>query len=390
MTTRVLVITTNYPRWEGDPHSPWLVTLLHQLRDHDLEFHILAPSYTGLKSHSIDGIPVHRYRYAPARWEILTHEEGAPHKIRRSPWLLFWLIPYLVSGCWAAWKLARTHKFHIVHVHWPVPQGVLGLVAQSVCQGRLVGTYHGAGLVLARRFPWVQPFLRAFSRRCDGVSVNSTFTGQTLTAMTGVIPAIIPFGVTVPIVPPAARPEPGLILSVGRLIPRKGMHHLVRAMALLPRRANAHLVIVGDGPERPQLTALIQELGLAEQITLAGRVSDQERDALYARCVLFVLPAVVDESGDTEMLGMVLLEAMGYGRPVIASQVGGVTDIVRDGESGLLVPAGDPEALAQAMSRLLLEPTLAATLGQAGLAFAQDNFSWDSVVAKTLALYQLS
>ena len=96
--SRLLIITTNFPRWPGDPHSPWLVELLGLLREQGIQIEVLAPAYAGQGNQQIYEMPVHRFRYAPARWETLTHDEGAPNKIRRNPWYLLLLPIYLAAG----------------------------------------------------------------------------------------------------------------------------------------------------------------------------------------------------------------------------------------------------------------------------------------------------
>jgi len=384
--TRVLIITTNYPRWEGDPHSPWLLELMACLRQDGYVFEVLAPSFEGLKTHEIGGTKVYRFRYAPARWENLTHEDGAPNKIRQNPLYLLLLPFYLLAGMWAAWRVSRRGRYDILHVQWPIPQGVFGLVARKAHSGRLVATFHGADLVLVQRFPFLRGFLRHFVAQCDDFSVNSSYTARELTRLTGEVPRIIPFGIHLP--PEQDWPAtPGRILTVGRLIPRKGHLYLIRAMAHLSDLPDAHLVIVGSGNEREALEAEVQRLGLEERVTFTGRVSDEELEADYKSCQVFVLPAIVDESGDTEMLGMVSLEAMRYCKPVIASNVGGIPDIVVDGESGVLVPQKDPKALAAAIRRMLTDEDWAREVGHAGYRFARAHFSWESVTAATRAMY---
>lgn len=386
---KALIVTTNFPRWPGDPHSPWLVEMLRLLRDQGWAIEILAPSYSGLRSHMIDDMPVHRFRYAPARWETLTHEEGAPNKIRQNPLYLLLLPFYLVAGMLTAWRVGRSGHFDVIHVHWPVPQGLLGWVARLAGGGRLVATFYGADLVMSQRFRFVLPFLRYFVHTCADVAAISSYTARELAASTGAEARLIPYGISLPSEDAEWPAEPGLILTVGRLIARKGQGYLIEAMLLLAAAGHAHarLVIVGEGPERPHLDGLIRTLGLAQRVTLTGRVSDEALQRYYMACQLFVLPAIVDDTGDTEMLGMVSLEAMRYRKPVVASSVGGIADIVQDGVTGLLVKQRDPGALAIAIHHLLSNPSLATELGQAGYQFARDHFSWPSVLAQTLMLY---
>ena len=104
---RVLHIMTAFPRHEGDPIVPWLVEMLKQLRARGVECEVLASSYQGMASGTFQGIPVHRFRYFPRRWENLTHEETAPDRMRKS--LLYRLMPgaYVLAGMVAAWRVAR-------------------------------------------------------------------------------------------------------------------------------------------------------------------------------------------------------------------------------------------------------------------------------------------
>jgi glycosyltransferase involved in cell wall biosynthesis len=387
---KLLLITTNFPRWEGDPHSPWLVALLNLLRKDGLQVDVLAPAHRGQGDHTIQGMRVHRFRYAPARWETLTHEEGAPNKIRVNPLYLLLVPLYVLAGLWAAWRMGRRDRYDLIHVYWPVPGGLFGLAARWASGGRLILTVLGAELVLARRFWFVAPFMKLVARRADEVAAISTFTCRELTLLTGVMPVLIPFGVSVPSeseMPAATEMQTGMILTVGRLIARKGQAYLVEAMALLADHTQAHLVIVGEGHERPALEATVERVGLASRVTLKGRVSNEELNRLYRACQVFVLPGIVDAAGDTEMLGMVLLEAMRYRKPVVCTRVGGTLDILTDNENGLLVAEKDPAGLAAAIRRLMDDASLADRFGRAGYATARDRFGWPEIVRRTKAIY---
>ena len=128
---------------------------------------------------------------------------------------------------------------------------------------------------------------------------------------------------------PARRPTCA-VLFVGRLAERKGVRYLIDAVAALPRELQPRLTIIGDGPERQALEAQTHALHAEDRVAFLGWVTPEQLDAAYAAASVFVLPAVVDARGDTEGLGMVLLEAMTYTVPVISTPLGGVTDIVQD------------------------------------------------------------
>ena len=150
---------------------------------------------------------------------------------------------------------------------------------------------------------------------------------------------------------------------------------------------DARLDIIGAGPERPRLEQLVRELGLDGVVAFRGRVSEEELRRAYAGADAFVLPSVLDARQDTEGLGVVLLEAMNYSVPVIASDIGGIPDIVEHEQTGLLVPPGDEVALAAALTRVLGDRALARRLGDAGRERLRDEFSWDHIVARWEGVY---
>jgi glycosyltransferase involved in cell wall biosynthesis len=171
-------------------------------------------------------------------------------------------------------------------------------------------------------------------------------------------------------------------------VERKGVHLLLEALALLARERRPLLRVVGDGPERDRLSALATALRLGDDVVFHGFVSSEEKAERLAGCEAFLLPAVIDAKGDTEGLGVVLLEAMTYGKPVIASAAGGIVDIVRDGQNGFLVPPGDAGALAGAIRACVENPERARALGAQGRVDVEQGFSWPVIAERLKTLYQ--
>ena len=172
---KVLYITTNFPRWDGDAHSPWIVEIIKMLRERGVSVEVLAPSYAGLGDHTIEGITVYRFRYCLSRWETLTHNEGAPNKIKNPLYLLL-VPPYLLSGLWRTIRLCRPGRYEAIHVHWPLPSGLFGVPGKWLGRTRLIASFHGAELLLTRRFPCLKPLVAYIIRQCDAVTSNSQFT----------------------------------------------------------------------------------------------------------------------------------------------------------------------------------------------------------------------
>jgi glycosyltransferase involved in cell wall biosynthesis len=167
----------------------------------------------------------------------------------------------------------------------------------------------------------------------------------------------------------------------GRLIEQKGVDTLLAAFEEV-RRAHPHarLAVVGDGDQRAALEAQAAALGLNEAVTFAGWVPDAP--SLMPGCEIVVMPS------RWEGFGLVALEAMSAARPLVASRVSALPEIVADGETGLLVPPDDPAALADALNSLLADPARAGAMGRAGRARLADRFSVDRMIRETLAVYE--
>lgn len=394
---KALYLVSAYPRDGSDVITPWMVETIHRLRSRGVEVEVLAPAYRGLGGQMVEGVRVHRFRYAPRSWETLTHDQTAPDRIRGRPAFL-WLVPgYVASGSLAAARLARSGRFDLLHAFWPLPHGLLGLAAKRASGVPLVSTFFGVELTwMERDLPFLAPVLRGIVRGSDAVTAISTYTADRLRQQVpSADPVIIPFGATVepdalspP--PPRAPSGPFELLFVGRLVERKGVHLLLEALTRLPEGRPVALQVVGDGPERTRLEARVRELGLGGSVVFHGFVPRAELERRVAGCDALVLPAVMDAKGDTEGLGVVLLEAMAYGKPVIASAAGGIVDIVRDGRNGFLVPPGDADALARAIRRLTADPELATSMGAAGREDVRTGFSWEVIVERLAEVYRIT
>jgi glycosyltransferase involved in cell wall biosynthesis len=386
---RVLHVVTAFPRVREDVITPWLVELIKRQRAQGDDVDVFTSAYRGLGDQVFDGIPVYRFRYFLRRWENLTHEETAPDRMRRS--LLYRMLPlwFVTAGMFAIWRHCRRHRYDVIHVHWPVPLALLGWAAQRAGPAGLVTTVYGIEVRWVKHgLRFLKGFLAWAVRRSDRVVAISADTARELREIVDVPIEVIPYTTSLPDTAAVALPQPthGPVLFVGRLVERKGVAHLIDAVARLGDHGPS-LEIIGDGPERAALEARASAQGIGDRVVFRGQVTTEELQRSYARAAVFVLPSVLDARGDTEGLGVVLLEAMNYGTPVVASRIGGIPDIVEDGISGLLVPAGDSGALAAALGRLIADPALARRLGEAGRQRVRERFTWEAIVRRWKETY---
>ena len=192
--------------------------------------------------------------------------------------------------------------------------------------------------------------------------------------------SVIPNGVVMRAVKPAETSRPRRVVAVANLRPEKGLDVLLRAAAIVVRRfADARFEIVGDGPERAALEALSGALGLREVVSFLGHREDVA--ARLAAADLCVHPS------RSEAFPNAVLEAMTAGLPVVASRVGGVLELIRDGKTGLLVAADDHDALAGAIGQVMADPALAQSLGASARAHVSNAYSFDRMTAAFESVY---
>ena len=146
---RIAILGSTYPRHEEDHEVPWLRESVKRLAARGHKITVIAPAYRGVKSHQIDGVPVHRFRYAPEHWEILTHGEGAPNKLKKNPILKLLTLSYPASGAYSVWKIRRKERIEVLHVHWPFPHGLMALLPAWMPGCKIVYSCHSAEFALA-------------------------------------------------------------------------------------------------------------------------------------------------------------------------------------------------------------------------------------------------
>ena len=286
----------------------------------------------------------------------------------------------------AVGRALRAAAPDIIHVHEPlVPSVSMHAVLQA--NAPVVATFHSnvgrervSSLWFRLAAPMVRPVWNRLARR---IAVSDAARQSVCSRMGDGDLLIVPNGVDVhrfAAARPAALPPGRHLLFVGRLEERKGFRVAVEAFADVARvHGDVRLLVIGDGSERDAVETLSPDV--RSRVEMLGRVED-DRLASYLRAAyLYLGPATGGES-----FGIVLAEAMAAGLPVVASDIDGYRDVARDGLEALLVPPGDPEALAAAVRELLDDPRLAASLGSNGTQRARE-FDWDVVSARVEAVY---
>lgn len=281
------------------------------------------------------------------------------------------------------WRLARLFRnqgIDVVHTHDDKPLVYGAPAARLACCRSIHTQHHGKLAHIGRR----QAFLVSVASRCVDRFVCVSQDSARAMIDQGVSPHKIltlwngidlnRFAFTGPEVS-------GPVVSVARLAPGKDLATLVKAVALLSTDLpNLRVEIAGEGPSRVDLETLTGQLGITDRVRILGTVQDVP--ALLARASLFVLPSL------SEGISLTLLEAMARGLPVLTTRVGGNPEVVAEGETGILVPPGDPSALAQALKNLVSQPEKLRSLGEAGRQRVEAHFDIGRMIARYENLYR--
>jgi colanic acid/amylovoran biosynthesis glycosyltransferase len=331
---KVVVLTTSYPRYPGDAAGRFVADAVEHIRARGVEVEVVSP--------------------ASFRHFGVAYGGGVSSNLRR-PWRLLLLPAFLASFARAARRASRDAD--LIHAHW-WPAGAVARLSRRPYVVQLWGT----DVELVRRVAPLRPVARRVLASARLVICASRALAEEARRLGARRVRVIPSGVEVP---DEVEPEddPPHVLFAGRLSHEKGVLDLLAAANGLP------LVIVGDGPLR---TRVPQALGFLAHDELGRR---------YGRAAVVACPS------RREGFGVVAAEAMAHGRPVVASAVGGLLDLVTHEETGLLVPPGDAGALRAALERLLADPALRRRLGEAARERARADLSWESVVERTLEAY---
>jgi glycosyltransferase involved in cell wall biosynthesis len=327
------VLTTSYPRWAGDPAGVFVADAVARLRERGIEVEVVSPA---------------RFRHFG-----IAYGSGVLGNLRRQPWKALLLPAMLAAFARAARRASRGAD--LVHAHW-LPAGAVALA----CGRPFVVQLWGTDVELARR---ARPLARRVLRRARLVVCASRGLAEAARELGAREVRVIPSAVDLPerVAEPAEPPE---VLFVGRLSAEKGILDLAAAAD------GMRLVVAGDGPLRERVPGAL------------GFVPHHELPPLYERAAVVAVPS------HREGFGVACAEAMAFGRPVVASAVGGLLDLVVDGETGLLVPPRDVGALREALERLLGDPELRRRFGAAARERVREHFSWPAVTDATLAAYE--
>jgi glycosyltransferase involved in cell wall biosynthesis len=345
---RILVEALLRP--EDGPRHPELERLRAEVR--------YLPRYPRLRDREVASAHLTHALRSPIRW--LRHAIRAR---RADTWRRF-----VQAGLVA--RRARRERVRHIHAHFATAAAEVARDAAALAGLEFTVTAHAKDIYQRENAPLL-------ASRIEGAAAVVTISEFNARHLREVLPGVAIRHVpnVMPVQPTTNGRAEDLVLCVGRLIPKKGVDLLIEAFALLPRELErVRLEIVGEGPLADELRRLASTRGLQDRVDFLGPLPSHGVDAALRRSSLLALPCRIAPDGDRDGIPTVLLEAMARGIPVVSTRVAGIPEVVRDHETGLLVPPEDPEALAEAITTLLRDRSLAASQATAARSLVKERF----------------
>lgn len=379
---KVLFLTHNYPRKTGDASGSFILLLARALGAEGVTVRVVAPASPGVADHeTADGIKVDRFHYAPKGHETLAYGGNMATQVKESWGARVKLLGFLGAEFRCAVHARREFEPDIIHAHWWFPNGLVGTWTARMSDLPLITTLHGTDVRLARTVAFSRPGFRHVMQHSAAVTAVSQFLADEAQKVVSTsAPIVAPMPVATDLFSPGGSRAANRLLFVGRLNAQKGIELLLRALAVTT--TGASLDIVGDGPDAERLKALAGQLEIGERVRWIGALPQQQLTEYYRSAAALVVPSV------NEGLGLVAVEAQLCETPVIAFDSGGLSDVVSNGRTGVLIADISASALAQGIDALLASPDRGAALGAAGRLHALATFAPESVARRYATIYK--
>lgn len=301
--------------------------------------------------------------------------------------------PYTLALASKMAEVALGNQLQVLHVHYAIPFAAAALLAKSIVPQlglKVVTTLHGTDVTLVGNNPSFRLVTEMAIDRSDAVTAVSHFlrdetyqqfkVNKEIEVIHNFIDPVRHERPVPPCIPPRDCPDQFNLMHISNFRPVKRVGDVVRMFALVREKVNARLILVGDGPDAGLARQLAQDLGVADDVTFTGVVDGVAQ--LLQEANLLLLPS------QTESFGLVALEAMASGVPVIASDVGGLPEVVEHGVTGFLAPLGDIDKMAEYATKILMDCSLCQSFSRAAGKRAVELFDYHNIVPQYEAVYE--
>lgn len=396
---KLLMLTSSFPRYKGDFAGNFIYELSKRLRKKTFEIIVLCPHHLGTRlKEDMDGLKIYRFPYFyPFKYQKLYRDGGIVYNFKNSYLAKIEVPLFFLSELFYAFKIIRKEKIDAIYSHWLIPQGLIGAICKIIFKTLHLSTVHAAGVFGLERLPFKRKIGNFIVKNSDKITVVSSYIGERLSGL--ISPElkkdiekkmiILPMGVDVQLFQNTNDKSELLskykihskfnLLFLGRLAKKKGIPYLIKAMPkILSRTKDVNLILCGNGYLRKELEQLVEKMGLEKYVKFIGFVANKEKIDFISLANILIVPSVVIRSGETEGLPVVILEGLAAGKPIIASDVSGVKDVIKDGENGLLVKQKNPEQIAEKVLKLLDDKELREKFSKNALKTSK-KYDWEVI-----------
>ena len=393
----ILFTSSTFPRWQNDTEPPFVFNIAKRIAGQfdDVNICVLAPHYPGTKTQEkINGIKIFRYKYFIPKYQSLCYNGGIIPNIKKNKYKILLIPFFFISQLLNILIICKQEKIDIIHSHWLIPQGLIAAVYKKIFNPkiRIICTIHGSDIsgLSSNIF---KPIKIWVMNNCDIITTVSKALKKEVKTITHKKIQVINNAVDSTLFKPRPKSnkiiknhylESDFILFVGRLSPEKGLEYLIDAMALILQNfPKIKLLVIGDGPKKEKMEIKCKELNISDKIIFLGKISNQSLPQYYQSSKMLIVPSL------REGFGINIIESLACANPVIASKVGGITDIIKHKENGILIEPKNHLMIADAVLNLLNSDDLYEYLSKKGLESVRDNFSWEKISMQYYNQYKL-
>lgn len=384
----ICVLTHSFPRNEKDVAAAFMKEFCDGLVQAGNKVTVVTP-FDPKFDRLGDIFKIIKYKYIfPDSLHILGYSQVMEADIKLKT-RAFLLLPFMLFfGTLALLRVVREEKIDVINVHWILPNGLMALIVSKLTGVPFIITLPGTDAYLAHRYPIFGLVARMIAKSSSGVTSNSSWhLNRILDLGVSTKPTqIIPYPVDVSEFKPIKVSKDSknfIVQAMGRFVYKKGFGYLIRAISIVSKKyPQVKLVLGGDGDLKEKLMNLAKKLKISNKVIFAGIIKRNENLAFYNSADVFVAPSIVDKYGNVDGGPVVSFESMACGVPQIATGILGVSDVIKYGINGFVVPQKDTKAIALAITKLINSKNLREKMGRANRQLAELTFDTKSIGKK--------
>lgn len=397
---KIAMLASSYPRHANDGSARFNHSIAESLTKLGHSVHVVVPYSQQIRSFKTP-VKIHTFQYSPTpKLNIMGYGQAMENdkKLNKMAYLL--APTFFLSEFLTLFRVVKQYNIDIIHAHWVVPNGFVAALIGKFLKKPVYLSLHGSDIFFALRHGWMGRLAKWTFLHSEGVTVCSPelYRGAMKLGADRTKLFLIPWG---------ADPEQFgdrlmertairkkyrwhnddvVLVGLGRMVGKKGFSILLQALAILQKTTNSfNVLLLGDGPEKRHLQQLARDLDIDDKVSFTGDISWADVPGYLAAADILVMPSIHD-NGNVDGLPTVILEAMSAGKPIIASDVGGISMVVKDGVNGYLVPEKSPEYLANAIKKIIEQNSIF-EMGQQSRYLVENKYNWLNVARSIEALY---